>query len=90
MFLVTDMQLLSDERASDITLPAIGILPPIKNFAVLEKAPSAEDETIVPRPIIPEKTVTERVSTHVAKDFTDLAIFSTSNDEKEPATQRAR
>ena len=90
MFLVTEMQPLSDERASEITLPAIGILPPIKNFAVLEKAPSVEDETIVPRPIIPEKTVTERVSTHVVKDFTDLAIFSTFNEKIEPATERAR
>ena len=69
MFLVISRQLFSVESASETVPPTMGTAVPINNFAVFEKALLPEEETMVPRLIIPEKIVAEAVNTQTAKFF---------------------
>ena len=78
------------ENASETVPPTIGTALPIISFAVFEKLLSAEEDIMVPSPIIPEKTVMEKVRIHIAKFLNDFAISPMFTSETEPAMLIAR
>ena len=76
--------------ASETVLPTTGTAELIINLAVFANALSAEAETSDPSPIIPEKTVNEIPSIHIAKFFIVFDISPILKSEIEPAIHKAR